>query len=143
MNTEAHRSPDAALSRLGGGVSSKWAQQVKDSNAQQRAHWEQMLDTAPDWALKELGLNNPAGRKRLKEDKELREKMIDMFLKETRSGTLEGNMLMEKEWYSIAWGYLPPPELWSRHPDFQKFRLLYTDKQFSPALKKRVNVVSS
>lgn len=68
----------------------------------------------------------------------MREEIINTMLKEKYSGTTFGNMHKEQDWYQFALCYLPPPELWSRHPELEKFRLLYKEKQISSALKQRV-----
>ncbi|KAF7985824.1 hypothetical protein HWV62_490 [Athelia sp. TMB] len=66
-----------------------------------------------------------------------RQKLIDRWVKSEMDENSFGHLEGEHTWYTSVKVFLPPAELWSRHPGFEKFRDLKAgDVDLTPKQKK-------
>lgn len=101
-------------------ISPDYRKAIQASLDNKRKNVAATLDNYTDQQRRELGLITPTARS-TKQDREVyakkREAVIDMMLKLLSTGT--GPMSDEKDWYHQAKVFLPPTNLWSRHPGFE------------------------
>ncbi|KAF7976940.1 hypothetical protein HWV62_5363 [Athelia sp. TMB] len=57
-----------------------------------------------------------------------RKAFMDMRIKERLDGNVPGQMVREQDWYESVKAFVPPPELWSRHPGFARFSDYKSDR---------------
>jgi hypothetical protein len=69
-----------------------------------------------------------------------REESIDLLYKTHLDGNVSARMDKEQEWYNATKTFMPPAELWSRHPGYEKFRRFQKGKT---KLSKDANVAVS
>lgn len=135
----ARSNPFESMKQMGS--SEGYINTAKENRARRHAELEEWLDTAPHDMLAYMGFSTPEKRASLKTNKKMREYVIDLLIDGENDTSFSGRTFKEKEWYQFAGVYFPPPELWDRHPEFSKFRLLYKDKTFSLALQNRVCIL--
>lgn len=83
-----------------------------------------MLDTLDDAQIAQMGFVEPGAgpaqaRALLAEQ---REAIIDFLIDSEVDGNVAAKTDKEQEWYQIMKTFVPPVELWSRHPGYERFR---------------------
>lgn len=51
-----------------------------------------------------------------------RKALVDLWFKQLLDGNFNSQMEGEQEWYESVKAFIPPAELWGRHPGFLRFR---------------------
>ena len=105
-------------------ITPEYRARLQNSIAIKRQRIGEMLDGMNNADLRRAGLIEPGGNPA--QARELlaaqREQAIDLMLKSHLDGNVIANMEKEQEWYDITKTFVPPAELWSRHPGYEKFR---------------------
>lgn len=116
-------------------ISPEYRDMLKNSIAAKRQQIGAMLDGMNDAQIRELDFIEP-GQTPAQARASLasrREHIIDLLVQSQMDGNLAAKTDKEQEWYQITKTFMPPAELWSRHPGYEKFRQF---KQAKGALSK-------
>ncbi|GBE90098.1 hypothetical protein BKA93DRAFT_457437 [Sparassis latifolia] len=119
-------------------ISPAYKQMIEKNLADKRLKATEVVRALPPETLEKMGLVDPGPdatprQKRLY--KECFQGVVDSTLELVFSGT--GTMSVEKMWYDQNKVFLPPPELWSRHPGFEDFAAFKNQlKKAKPSMAK-------
>ncbi|KII91875.1 hypothetical protein PLICRDRAFT_157310 [Plicaturopsis crispa FD-325 SS-3] len=121
-------------------ISPEYRERMKSNRDRQRQQISEYIDTLDDAQMRAMGLIQPGetlaqGRNLLNSR---REAVIDVMLKAHLDGNVTAKMDSEQKWYETTKAFLPPSELWSRHPGFDKYLRMRGGAKLSAALKKKL-----
>ncbi|KAJ7609070.1 hypothetical protein FB45DRAFT_945295 [Roridomyces roridus] len=127
LSMHAPSSPSDALAFLSsaGGVSADYKAHTEGRVASHRQKIEMMIGQMTPQQRRNSGFEPPpktASAQAKKEFDAQKERMVDMMLANILND--DGNMWMERIWYEEFKSFVPPSELWSRHPGMENFKLL-------------------
>jgi hypothetical protein len=115
-------------------ISPEYRAKLQDSMVAKRQQIGDMLDSMDDSLLRQAGWieqgQTPAqAREFLTEH---REEAIELMLKAQLDGNVTSGMDKEQEWYNTTKTFMPPAELWNRHPGYANFRRFQQGKTKLP-----------
>jgi hypothetical protein len=134
------RSPMAFLQNTN--VSPEYRAQIENCIKKQRDQIGNMLDTLDPARLAQLGIVRPSDSspEAAKVFTQRREEVIDTMIKAHMDGTMDGQMSGEQTFYETFKVFMPPPELWDRHPRFEWcVKNVGPDQPFPAKVKKQVS----
>jgi hypothetical protein len=115
-------------------ISPEYRAILQDSMAAKRQQIGDMLDSMDDSLLRQAGWieqgQTPAQAREFLTAH--REEAIELMLKAKLDGNVTSGMDKEQEWYEITKTFMPPAELWNRHPGYTNFRRFQQGKNKLP-----------
>jgi hypothetical protein len=113
---------NTAASILGiSNVSPEYRAKLENTMKEKRNKISQMLDGLDNKQLLQLGIIQPgeSAEEAKKAISKRKEELVDIMFKADLDGTMEGQMGREQTFYELFKVFIPPLELWSRHPGFE------------------------
>lgn len=126
-------------------ISAEYRNMIQESLEFRRRDVAERVDSMTEEEMRLVGLIDPDenGETRAEAQKfipERRQRLIDIWVKKEHDGNIAGKMDQEQEWYNTTKVFVPPAELWGRHPGFDKFLRFKTgDTRLSKQEKKLVS----
>jgi len=115
-------------------ISPEYRAMLQDSMVAKRQQIGDMLDSMDDSLLRQAGWieqgQSPAQAREFLTAH--REEAIELILTAQLDGTVTSGMDKEQEWYNTTKTFMPPAELWNRHPGFANFRRFQQGKTKLP-----------
>ncbi|KAH7922618.1 hypothetical protein BV22DRAFT_1070111 [Leucogyrophana mollusca] len=115
----------------GPGISSEYKDMLQSGQDRRRTQAAQALDALSmdqlrQFSLIPAGVSDAEGRKLMAQQ---REELIDALVTLSMDGTSDAQLHHEVEWYKMTKAFVPPPELWPRHPGFEKYSIFKQPRQ--------------
>lgn len=118
-----------------GNLSASYEKMLEEQIARNREGAARMIDMNPS----ACGLRPPTSRS-TPEERRLYEKQREVLITKSVEMMMEsrGGDITEKTWYDQTKVFIPPPELWSRHPNFEVARGMKGGGNFPPGTLPKV-----
>jgi hypothetical protein len=135
-HTYSHPSRTAANILSISNVAPEYRAKLENTMKEKRNKIGQMLDGLDSAQLSQLGIIQPgeSAEEAKKGISKRKEELVDIMLKADLDGTMEGQMDREQTFYELFKVFIPPLELWSRHPGFE--RVTQNNHSEAPASQK-------